>query len=95
MKVSFFLASFSLCFLKMGVLSVNVLSHSVVSVFVTPQTAAHQAPLSLGFSRQEHWSGLSFPSPGDLIDPGIEPTCLKSQALAGGFFISSATWEAP
>ena len=40
---------------------------------VTPWTVAHQAPLSMGFSRQEDWSGLPFPSPGDLPDPGIEP----------------------
>ena len=40
---------------------------------VTPWTVAHQAPLSMGFSRQEYWSGLSFPSPGDLPDPGIKP----------------------
>ena len=55
-------------------------SRSVVSVrlFVTPWTAAHQAPLSMGFSRQEYWSGLPFPSPGDLPDPGIEP---RSPAL--------------
>ena len=39
---------------------------------MTPQTVAHQAPLSMGFSRQKYWSGLSFPSPGDLPDPGIE-----------------------
>ncbi len=52
----------------------------------TPQTAAHQAPPSLGFSRQEHWSGVPFPSLGDLPDPGIEPTFLASPALAGGFF---------
>ena len=40
---------------------------------VTPWTVAHQAPLSVGFSRQEYWSGLPFPSPGDLPNPGIEP----------------------
>ena len=40
---------------------------------MTPWTVAHQAPLSIGFSRQEYWSGLPFPSPGDLADPGIEP----------------------
>ena len=44
-----------------------------VWLFVTPWTIAHQAPLSMGFSRQEYWSGLPFPSPGDLPDPGIEP----------------------
>ena len=49
-------------------------------------TAARQAPLSVGFSRQEYWSGLPFPPPGDLPDPGIEPTSPVSPALAGGFF---------
>ena len=49
-----------------------MLSHlSPVQLFETPWTVAHQAPLSLGFSRQEYWSGLSFPSPGDLPDPGV------------------------
>ena len=47
----------------------------------TPRTVAHQAPLSVGFSRQEYWGGVSFPSPGDLPNPGIEPA---SPALAGG-----------
>ena len=51
-------------------------------LFATPWTVADQAPLSMGFPRQEYWSGLPFPSPGDLPDPGIEPT---SPAL-GGFF---------
>jgi len=50
--------------------------------FSTPWTVAHQAPLSVGFSRQEYWSGLPFPSPGDLANQGIEP----SSALAGRFF---------
>ena len=53
--------------------------------FVTPWSVAHQAPLSIGFPRQEYWSGLSFPSPGDLPDLGIEPT---SPVLAGIFFIT-------
>ena len=53
-------------------------------------TVAHQAPLSMGFSRQEYWSGLPCPLPGDLPDPGIEPTSLTS-ALAGQFFTTSAT----
>ena len=57
-------------------------------------TIAHQAPLSMGFSRQEHWSGLLCPPPGDLPDPGIEPMCLTSPALADGFFTPSATREA-
>ena len=50
--------------------------------FGTPWTVAHQAPLSMGFSRQEYWSGLPFPTPGDLSDPGIKSA---SPALAGGF----------
>ena len=46
------------------------------------------------FSRQEYWRGLPFPSPGDLLDPGIEPVSLMSPELAGRFFTTSATWEA-
>ena len=51
---------------------------------MTSWTVAHQAPLSMGFPRQEHWSGLPFPSPREFPDPGIEP---ESPSLAGGFFI--------
>ena len=51
--------------------------------FVIPWTVAHQDPLSVGFPRQEYWSGLPFPSPADLPDPGIEPT---SPELAGRLF---------
>ncbi|CAI9176124.1 unnamed protein product [Rangifer tarandus platyrhynchus] len=54
-----------------------------------------QAPLSVGFPRQEYWSGLPCPPPGDLPDPVIEHLSLMSPALAGGFFTTSATWEAP
>ena len=61
---------------------------------VTVWTVPHQAPLSMGFSRQEHWSGLPCLPPGDLPDPKIKPVSLISPALAGGFFTSSATWEA-
>ena len=64
-----------------------------VQLFVTPWFVAHQAPLSMKFSRQEYWSGLPFSSPGHLPDPGIEPMSLASPALAGGFFATSATWE--
>ena len=53
---------------------------------VTPWTVACQAPLSMGFSRQEYWSGLPFPPPGDLPDPGMELVSPASPALAGGFF---------
>ena len=56
---------------------------SRVRLFAAQWTVARQAPLSLGFSRQEYWSGLPFPSPGDLPDPGIKP---ESPALASGFF---------
>ena len=61
-----------------------MLSH--VQLVVTPWTVAHQAPLSLGFSRQEYWSGLPFPSPGDLPDPGIEPGSL---VMTGRFFTTA------
>ena len=58
-------------------------------------TVAHQVPLSMGFSRQEYWSGLPCPPTGVLPDPGIEPTSLISPALAGGLSTTSAIWEAP
>ena len=61
---------------------------------VTPWTAAHQAPLSMGFSRQKYWSGLPFPSPSDLPVPEIEPLLIMFPALAGRFFTTSPTWEA-
>ena len=56
---------------------------------------AHQAPLSVGFARQEYWSGVPFPSPGELPDPGIGPSSLTSPALADGFFTASTTWKDP
>ena len=63
-----------------------VLSHfSRVQLCATLWIVAHQAPLSTGFSREEYWSGLSFPSPGDLPNPWMEPMSLKSPALAGKF----------
>ena len=65
-----------------------------VQLFVAPRTVAHQAPLSVGFSRQEYGSGLPIPSPGYLPKPGIEPASLRSPALADRFFTTSATWEA-
>ena len=61
----------------------------------TPWTVAHQALLSMRFSRQEYWSGLPFPTPWDLPNPGIEPSSLSSPALADGFFTTSTTWETP
>ena len=60
--------------------------------FVAPGTVAHQAPLSMGFSRQEHWGGLPCPPSGDL-HPEIEPTSHVSPELAGVFLTASTTWE--
>ena len=68
---------------------------SVLSDSVTLWTVACQATMSMGFSRQEYWSGLPFLPPGDLLDPGIKHMSLVSPALARGFFSTSATWEAP
>ena len=59
---------------------------------VIPWTVAHQAPLSRGFPRQEYWSGLPFPSLGDLPKPGIK---LESPALAGGFFTTESPEKSP
>ena len=59
---------------------------SRVSLSMTPWTVAHQAPLSMVFSRQEYWSALPFPPPGDLPDPGIEPPSPASPALSGRYF---------
>ena len=64
---------------------------SGVRLFATPETVAHQGPLSMGFPRQEYWSGLPIPSAGNLSEPGIEPAPLLSPAFAGGFF----TLESP
>ena len=63
-------------------MKVKVKSLTRVRLFATPWTIAHQAPLSMGFSRQEYWSGLPFPSPGDLPDPGIKPRSPALQADA-------------
>ena len=74
---------------------VSVLNHfSRVQLFATPMDIAHPVHLSVGFSRQEYWSGLPCPSPGNLPEPRTEPTSLMSPTLAGGFFTISATWEA-
>ena len=69
-------------------------SLSCVWLCATAWTVAHQAPLSMGFFREEYWSGLPCPSLGDLPDPGVEPVSLKSPALTRGFFTTSTTWEA-
>ena len=67
---------------------------SCVQLSVIPWTVYGQALLSMGFSRQEYWSGLLCPSPGGLSDPGIKPEFLTSPALAGGFFNTSANGKA-
>ena len=65
-----------------------------LQLFATSKPVAHEAPLSMGFSRQEYWSGLSFPPPGALPEPGIKTMSLMSPALAGVFFTTSTPWEA-
>ena len=71
-----------------------VLIHfSRVRLFATPLTVARQALLSMGISRQEYWSGLPCPPPGDLPNLGIKPVTLMSSALAGGFFTASTTCD--
>ena len=73
-------------------MSVCMLSHfSHVQLFVTPQTVAHQAPQSMGFSRQVYWNGLPCPSPRGVPNPGIEPTSLVAPALQ----LKSFTTELP
>ena len=67
---------------------------SCVGLFATLWTVAHQAPLSMGSSRQDYWSGLPCPPAGDLPGPGIELVSLIAPALAGGFFTTRTTWEA-
>ena len=68
---------------------------SCVQLFVTPWTIVHQFPLPMGFSRQEYWSELPFPSPGYFPDPGIEPTSLMTPALAGRFNTNATQSEQP
>ena len=72
----------ALKYYSLPVLSCSVMSDSLQ----TPRTVVCQAPLSMGFSRQEYWSGLPFPPPGDPPHPGIEPLSPESSALAGSFF---------
>ena len=73
---------------------VCMLSHfSRVHLFATPWTVACQAPLSLGFCRQECWSGVLCSPPGDLLNPRIKSASPTSLALAGGFSTTSTTWE--
>ena len=71
----------------------HVSHFSCVQLFATPCTLACLAPLFMGFSKQESWSGLPCPLPGDLPDPGIKPMSFMSPELASGFFTTSANWE--
>ena len=66
---------------------------SCVQLFAAPQTVALQTPLSMDFFKQEHWSGLPLLTPGDIPNPGIEPTSPVPPAFASRFFTASATWE--
>ena len=81
--------------LYVDIVGVCVLSHfSYIRLFATLWTIVHQVPPSMRFSRQEYWSGLPCPPPGDPPNPGIKPVSLTSPALAGRFFTTSTTWEA-
>ena len=71
-------------------LTLTLKSFSRVQLLATPWTVAYQAPPSMAFSRQEYWSGLPFPPPGALPNPGIEPASLTSPSLAGGFFTTQS-----
>ena len=73
---------------------VHIIRLSHVQLFATLLTIAHQALLSMGFSRQEYWSGLPCPPPRDLLCLEMEPMSLTSSVLGGGFFTTSTTWEA-
>ena len=86
--ISFFLYASLLCFTLTSHVPAQPLS--CVGSFATPWTVANQAPLSMGFFRQEYWSGLPCPPSGDLPYPGMETTSPVSLALAGGFFTTKA-----
>ena len=66
-----------------------------IRLYVTLWTVAHEAPLSMGYSRHEYWSGLPYPPPGGRSDPGIKPVSFMSLVSSGQFFTTSTTWEAP
>ena len=78
----------SCLFMSSGVsctLCVSAKSLPLCPTLHNPMDCTHQAPLSMGFPRQEHWSGLSFPSPGELLNPGIKPASLACPVLAAGY----------
>ena len=78
-----------------GTLMCVCMLSSISHVRLCDMTVAYQALLSMGFSRQEFWSGFLCPPPGDVPDPGIELTSLMSPELAGRFLTTSATWKVP
>ena len=80
-------------FLERSHMCSSVCMHSVMSNFATPWSVTHQALLSMEFSRQDYWSGLPFPPPGDVPKPEVKPASLASPALAGEFFINCITRE--
>ena len=86
MELFLFIVAFYMCLLS---------CFHRVQLFVILWTVACQAPLSKGFYRQDYWSGLPFHPPRDLLDPGIKPASFASPALAGEFFTTDTTWEAP
>ena len=87
-----FSLSYQALFSIISVHRVCVLSHfSHVPLFAILWTVAHEAPLSMGFSRPEHWSGLPYPPAGELPELGMEPKSLLSLVPAGGFFTASAS----
>ena len=75
------------CYISLVCICAQLLIH--IWLFVTLWTVSHQTPLSMEFPRQEYWSGLPFPTPGDLPHPGIKPASPTSLALAGGFFTTT------
>ena len=70
-----------------------MLSRFSLLTVATLWTLVHKDPLFIRFLRQEYWSGLLFPPPGDIPKPGVKPMSLKSPALAGVFFTTSSIWE--
>ena len=95
LTASIFAASLDHGFLnKRALAGVCANSLQLCPTLCDPWTLARQAPLLMGFSRQEYWSGSPCPPPGDLPNPETDLEFLLSRALAGGFFTTSATWEA-
>ena len=102
--MTFFLETASPCLPHKGTEVLKLIVKNIAVVVLCAQLcltlqsdgqSLHRAPLSMGFSRQEYWSGLPFPTPGDLPDPAVEPTSLASSALANGFFSTAPPGKPP